>query len=132
MRGYEVDGCAGNRQAGLASAQTVADLASCAGCGTVERLDGGGEVVCFGFQRDNGVDLLYIEHVGPVGIDRIELFDFGPFHKCHIVLVGRYESAGINLRCFLDELEQRHGFFTAVDHESAVENLVTAVLGIDL
>ncbi len=85
-----------------------------------------------GLERDYSLEVLDREIVGAIGVHGIELVDNRPLHKCHIILVGRHQSIGVLLRGLLDELKERHRLFLAVDNESAVENLVTAVLGVNL
>ncbi len=85
-----------------------------------------------GFEREDGVDVLGLELGGDVGSLGSELHGDGSLDESDIVLIGGDEVAGVGLRRFADELEERELFGLAVDDEGAVENLVAAVFGVDL
>jgi hypothetical protein len=55
--GGHVDGCAGNGQGALAARDTVTYLAAGAGGGSVEWLNGGGEVMGFSLQGKDRLDI---------------------------------------------------------------------------
>ena len=63
---------------------------------------------------------------------RRELFHDGALRESHIVLISRNNLVRMLLRGLLDELEQGRFHLLAVDDERAAENLVAAMLGIDL
>ena len=130
--GSHIDGRSRNRKRCAASAESVADF-SAGSCGSsVERLHCRWEIVGFRFERYDGVDGAHVKQVGPVGIFRRKLLDTRALDKGHIVFIGGYESVGVFLRGLFYEFEQRKGLFLSVDNESAVENFMTAMLGIDL
>lgn len=133
-RGYggHVDGGSCDGEASPASAEAVADFAAAARGRAVEWLDGGGEVVGLGLEGNYGFERALLEVVGAVGVDGGELAHAGPLYEGHVVLIGGDEAVGVLLRGALDELEEGEVFFLAVDDEAAVENLVAAVLGVDL
>ena len=130
--GRHVYGSTGNRQAGTATAQTVANLTTRTGSGTVEGLDRGGEVVRLGLERDDGLYVFDFKKVGLLRIHRGKLLDHRAGIESHIVLVGRYQAVGVVLRCLLDELEERALFLLSVDDKHAVEDFVAAVLRVYL
>ena len=53
-------------------------------------------------------------------------------YKGHIVFVGRGNPVWMTLGGFLDQLKKCHRLFFSIDDEGAVENLVSAMLGVDL
>ena len=63
---------------------------------------------------------------------RRKLFHHRPLCKSHVVLVCRNDFMRIFLCSFLNHLEQRRLHFLPVDDERTAENLMTAMLGIDL
>ena len=111
---------------------TVADFSARAGRGTVERFYGGGEVVRLSLQRDDTLDVLHLEIVRLRVVCRSELLDDGSFGKGHIVLVGRYDFIGILLGGLLNHLEEGRFLLFSVYDECTAENLVTAVLRVNL
>ena len=131
IRGH-IDSRARKRQRCLSAAETVADLASAAGSGTVERFDSGREVVSLCLEREDGLDRAAGEIISLVGIFGIELVYYRAFHESHIILIGRYEAAGILFRGLFYHSEERRRHLLAVDNESAVENLMATVLRVDL
>ena len=88
--------------------------------------------MCLGFQRDDGVDTLDLEIAGFELALGGELLHTGTKHKGHVVLVSRDQSVGIGLGGLLDEGKQGAAHLLSVDDESAVEDLVAAVLRVDL
>ena len=71
-----------------------------------------------------------MEGRGLVGLGWSKLLHFGAENESHIV--GRHQSVRVHLRGLLDEGKQRVGHLLAVNDESAIENLVAAVFGVDL
>ena len=63
---------------------------------------------------------------------RSKLLDAWTVYKGHIIFVCRGDSIWMTLGGFLDHLEKGHRFFDPVDHKSTVEDLVAAVLRVDL
>ena len=114
------------------AAHTVADFTARTGRCTVERLYGGREVVGFGFQGDNTLDVLYLEEVGLGVVCRGKLLDNRTFGKGNIIFIGRYNLVRIFLSGFFYHLEEGRFLLHSVDDECAAENFVTAVLGVDL
>ena len=86
----------------------------------------------FGLERNHRLDIVNVKETGRIGLRRRELFYHRPFDKGHVVLVGRYELVGILGRGLLDQLEKGTFLLYPIDDEHAVENLVAAMLGIDL
>ena len=130
--GRHVDSGAGDGPGAYAAAHTVAYLAAGAGGGAVEGLHGGGEVVGLGLERDDALHLFHSEIVGGGLVFRGELLHDGALCERHIVFIGGENLVGILLGGFLDEGEERRLHLLAVDDEGAAENLVAAVLGVDL
>ena len=130
--GGHVYGCAGDGERGLAAPETVADLAAGAGGSAIEGLHGGGEVVGLCLERDHGVEILHLEVVGSVGVDGVELVYRGTLEEGHIIFVSAHKAVGALLRGAFDQFEERQRFLLAVDDECAVEDLVAAVLRVDL
>ena len=85
-----------------------------------------------GLQRYDAVNIFYTEPVGCALVDGCELLNLGTLGEGHVVLVGRENLSGILLRCFLDEVEERRLHFLAVNNKSSAENLVAAVLAVNL
>ncbi len=130
--GGHVDRRPGHGQRARAAAHAVANLAAAARGGAVERLDGRREVVGLGLEREDGLYLLCLELRRGVAALGGELRRHGALDERHVVLVGRDQVAGVRLGGLADELEERELLLLAVDDERAVENLVAAVLGVDL
>ena len=130
--GGHIDGSTRQRQAALTTGQTVADLAARTRGSAVERLHGGREVMRLGFQRKHRLEGFDLEGRRLVGLGGSKLLHLGAEDEGHIVLVGRHQSVRVHLRGLLDEGEERVGHLLAIDDESAVEDLVAAVLGVDL
>ncbi len=130
--GGHVDRGARHGESALAARDAVADFAAGSGRGAVERLHGGGEVVGLGLDGDDALEILHLEVVGAVVRGRRELLGHGALQKGAVVLVGRSHPIGVALGGPFDELEKSVGHRLAVDDELAVENLVAAVLRIDL
>ena len=120
------------RQRALSTGQTVADLAAATGSCPVERLDGGGKVVRFGLDRDDGFDVRNGILRGLVPALGGELFDGGPGEESDVVLVGRDDIVVLLLGGAFDQFEERKVFLLPVDDEFAVEDLVAAMFGVDL
>ena len=127
-----VDSCSGNRPRSYSTAHTVADLTARTRSGAVEGLHGGGEVVGLGFQRDDALDGLHAEPVGRALVGRGKLLHHRSLGKGHVVLVGRENLSGMQLRGLLDHLEEARLALLAVDDKHATEDLVAAVLRVDL
>ena len=130
--GCHVDRCTGQWQRGAAASETVADLPPGAGSGPVEGFDGSGEVVRLGFQRQHGRDGARDEEIRPVSRSGGELLYGRPGVKGHVVLVGRDKTVRVDGRRALDHCKEAMGLLNAVDDELASENLVAAVLRVDL
>ena len=104
--GGHVNGCSGNRPRALTAAHTVANLTARTGRRTVERFYCCGKVMCFRFQGDDTLDVLYLEIVGLGVVCRSKLFDNRTFGKGYIVFVGRDNLVGILLCSLLYHLEE--------------------------
>ena len=85
-----------------------------------------------GFQRDDALDRLHAEPVARALVFRCELLDLGSLCEGHVVLIGRENLARIFFSGLLDECEEARGTLLAVDDKRAAEDLVTAVLRVDL
>ena len=127
-----IDCRAGNRERALAARHTVADFAAGTGRSAVERLYGGGEVVRLGLERDHRLGLVHHELRRARTVFRMEHLQRRALDKCAIVFVCRYHPVGVGLGRLLDQLEQRRGLLLAVNYKRTVENLVAAVLAVDL
>ena len=85
-----------------------------------------------GLQRDDALDGLHLEEVGRGLVLGSELLHDGALGKGHIIFVsGKYLTRMI-LRRLLDEGEEARRTLLAVDDERTAEDLVAAVLRIDL
>ena len=85
-----------------------------------------------GLQRDNALHLLHLIVVGFGMGGRREEFHLGTLAECHVVLVGREYAVGVFLCGLLDHLEQAALLLLSVDDEGTAEDLVAAVLAVDL
>ena len=83
-------------------------------------------------QRNDGLDVAHFEVVGRGVVGGSELLHHRTLGERHVVLVGGYDLVRIQLSRLLDHGEQRRLHLLAVDDEGAAENLVAAVLGVDL
>ena len=104
--GGHVDGGTGYGEGTLAASDTVAYLSSAAGGRSVERLYGGGEIVGLGLQRDDGLDLLFLEEAGLGGRSGVEEPELGTLDEGAVVLVCGDDAAGIDRRGLLYQLEE--------------------------
>ena len=115
-----------------ATAHTVANFTAGACSSTVEGLYGGGEVVGLGLQGNHTLDVFHLEVVAGRLVFRGKLLDGGALSEGHVVLVGRKYLVGVLLRRLLNHGKEARLHFLAVDDEGSTENLVAAVLGVDL
>ena len=127
-----VHGRSGNGPRTRAATHTVADLTAGACAGAVEGFHGRGEVVGFGLEADDTLDILYDEIVAGGVVCGRKLFYDRPFGKSYVVLVGGNDVVGILLRGLLDHGKEAAGHFLSVDDERAAENLVATMLAVDL
>ena len=127
-----IDGRAGNGPRTRSATHTVANLTARTGSGTVEGFYGSGEVVRLGFQRDDAVDFLHAEPVGPCLVVWGELLHARSFGEGYIIFIGRENLVGMLCRRLLDHLEQTGLLLLAVDDELPAEDLVAAMLRVDL
>ena len=88
--------------------------------------------MCLRLQRDNALHLLHLIVVGLGMGGRRKEFHLGTLAERHVVLVGREYAVGVLLSGLLDHLEQAALLLFTVDDEGSAENLVTAVLAVDL
>ena len=88
--------------------------------------------MCLGLQRDDTLDIFYYKIVAGALVLRRKLFYNRTLCKCHIILIGRKNLVGVLLRGFLDHGEEARLHLFAVDDESTTEDLMTAVLRVDL
>ena len=85
-----------------------------------------------GLQRDHALDVLHLEPVARRLVLRCELLHHRALCEGHVVLIGGENLVGVLLRRLLDHLEEARLHLLAVDDEGAAEDLVSAVLGVDL
>ena len=90
-----------------ATAHTVADF-STRSCGsTIEGFHGCGEVVRFGLERDDTLNVANDEIIARRMVCWCKLFHNRTLGKRHVVLVGRNNLMRIFLCCLFDEIEER-------------------------
>ena len=130
--GRHVDRRAGNGQRTDTTSHTVADFTARTGRSTVERLDRRGEVVRFGLDGDDTLDVANHKIVGRVVTGGRKLLHHRAFGERHVVFVGRKDTVRIFFRGAFDHRKERRGHFLAVDHERTAEDFVTAVFRIEL
>ena len=83
-------------------------------------------------QRDDALDVLYAEPVARALVLRRKLLNDRSLSESHIILIGREDLVGILLRGLLDHREEGTFHLLAVDDKGSAENLMTAVLRVDL
>ena len=85
-----------------------------------------------GLERDDALDVLYLEVVSGRLVLGSELLNHGALGKSHIVLVCRQYLAGVLLGGLLYHRKQARFHLFAIDDEGTAENLVTAVFRVNL
>ena len=85
-----------------------------------------------GLEGYHTLDVFHLEIVGGGLVLGGKLLHHRTLGKGHVVLVGREYLAGILLCGFLDHGKEARFHLFAVDDKGAAENLMTAVLGVDL
>ena len=65
-------------------------------------------------------------------VGRSKLLDDRPLREGHVVLVGRENLVGVLVGGLLDHIEKRRLHLLAVDDKLSAEDLVAAVLRVDL
>ena len=88
--------------------------------------------MCFGFQRDDTLDVFYFEIITGCLIFGCKLFYHGTLCKSHIVLIGRQYLARILFGGTLNHGKERGFFFFTVNDKCATEYLMPTVFRIDL
>ena len=83
-------------------------------------------------QRDDALNVLHAEPVGSRLVGRSKLLHHGTLCKGHVVLVGRQDLVGVLLCGFLNHGKEARFHLLAVDDERAAEDLVAAVLRVNL
>ena len=83
-------------------------------------------------EGDHALDVLHLEEVARGLVGRGKLLDDRTLRESHIVLIGRENLVGVLLGGLLDHAEKRRLHLLAVDDELSAEDLVAAVLGVDL
>ena len=83
-------------------------------------------------QRDHTLDILDAEPVAGALIGRSELLNNRTLCEGYIILIGRENLVGVLLSGLLNHGEERAFYLLAIDNEGTTENLVAAVLRVDL
>ena len=122
--------CNGERS--LATCDTVADLTTSTSRCTVERLNGSGEVMGLGLDRDNALEILNRKVIRYIVTLGSKLLNNGTLQECAVVLVCRGYAIGVGFGRMFDQVEQRRGLLLAIDYERTTEDLMTAVLRVHL
>ena len=86
----------------------------------------------FSLQGDDTLDVLHLEEIAGSLVSRSKLLDDRTLRESHIVLVGREDLVRVLIGGLLDHAEKRRLHLLAVDDKLSAENLVTAVLRVDL
>ena len=115
-----------------ATAHAVANLASRARGGAVERLDGCREIVGLGLQRDDALDVFHSKIVARRLVAGCKLLHHGPAGKGNVVFISRENLVWVFLGCLLDKGKEARLHLLAVYDKRAAEYLVAAVLRVDL
>ena len=100
--------------------------------GPIKGFYGGGEIVGFGLQRDNALDVFHLKIVGFRLVFGCELLHHRTLCKGNIVFISRENIAWIFGRGALNHGEKRRFFLFSVDNKRAAEYLMTAMFGVDL
>ena len=122
----------GDRPGTYTTTHSVADLTTRTGGSAVERLNCGWEVMGLGLQGDDRFYIFHLEIVARGMVLRSKLLHHRALRERHIVLISRQNLVWILLSGLLNHLEERRFFLLSVDDEGATENLVTAMLRVDL
>ena len=85
-----------------------------------------------GLQADDTLDILDAEPVAGGVVGGRKLLDDRTLCEGYVVLIGRDNMVRVLLRRALDHLEEAAGHFLPVDDKGATEDLVAAVLAVDL
>ena len=93
--GRHVNGCSGDRPRACSSAHTVSYLASCACSCSVERFHGSGEIMGFGFQRDNALDVSDVEIIACCEAFGGEKLYHGTLGESYVVFIGTEYTVGM-------------------------------------
>ena len=88
--------------------------------------------MCFGLQGDNTLDILHLEIIACTLILWSKLLNHRALCKSNIIFVCRENFVRILLRGFLNHGKEWTLHFLTIDNECATENLVTAMLRVDL
>ena len=84
------------------------------------------------FQGDDTLDVLHLEVVARGLVGWCKLLDDRALRESHIILIGRENLVRVLLGGLLDHIEKRRLHLLAVDDKLSAEDLVTAVLRVDL
>ena len=85
-----------------------------------------------GLQRDDTLHFLHLEIVAGALVFRGKLLDDRTLRESYVILIGRENLVGILFCGLLNHVEEARLHLLAVDDEHTAENLVAAVLGVDL
>ena len=86
----------------------------------------------FCLQRDDTLDILYLEIVACALVGRCKLLNDRSLCKRHIIFIGRENHTWVLGSGLLDHRKQAAFHLLTVDDEGAAEDFMTAMLGIDL
>ena len=128
-----IDGRPSQGDTGTSASHTVTDLPTRT-CGSpVEGLYGRGEVMRLCLEAQHAVDGLADEEVRLITRGRSELLQIlWPIDEGYIILVGGDQVIGVGSAGILDHREEATLFLLTIEDEGATEDLMTAVLAIDL
>ena len=83
-------------------------------------------------QGDDALDVLHLEPVARALVSRSELLHYRSLSECHIILVCGKNLSRVLGSSLLDHGKERTLLLLTVDDERATENLMTAMLRVDL
>ena len=128
-----IDGRPSQGDTGTSASHTVTDLPTRT-CGSpVEGLYGRGEVMRLSLETQHAVDGLADEEVRLITRGRSELLQLlRPIDEGYIILVGGDQVIGVGSAGILDHREEATLFLLTIEDEGTPEDLMTAVLAIDL
>ena len=88
--------------------------------------------MCFRLQRYHGLDFLCLVEIRFLTTCRGELLDYRAIIEGYVIFICRNQLVRILGRSLLNQAEERAFLLLAIDNKRTTENLVAAMLGIDL